>query len=68
MVRVILGNHSSVLEPRQSRDSILYFQAPGGQCLRLTGIDEDLTFYEGAVDGPNVARIKEALGNLAQPV
>lgn len=79
MVRVIFGNHSSVLAPRQSRDSIrrfycevldphLYFQAPGGQCLRLTGIDEDLTFYEGAVDGPNVARIKEALGNLAQPV
>ena len=49
-------------------DPHLYFQAPGGQCLRLTGIDEDLTFYEGAVDGPNVARIKEALGNLARPV
>lgn len=49
-------------------DPHLYFQAPGGQCLRLTGIDEDLSFYEGAVEGPNVAKIKEALGNLAQPV
>jgi hypothetical protein len=34
----------------------------------LTGIDEDLAFYEGAVEGPNVAKIKEALGNLDQPV
>jgi hypothetical protein len=49
-------------------DPHLYFQAPGGQCLRLTGIDEDLAFYEGAVEGPNVAKIKEALGNLDQPV
>ena len=29
-------------------DPHLYFQAPGGQCLRLVGIDEDLSFYEGA--------------------
>lgn len=42
-------------------DPHLYFQAPGGQCLRLVGIGEDLSFYEGAKDGPNVARIKEAL-------
>lgn len=28
-------------------DSHLYFQAPGGQCMRLVGIDEDLSFYEG---------------------
>jgi hypothetical protein len=26
----------------------LYFQAPGGQCLRLVGIDEDLSRYEGS--------------------
>ena len=26
-------------------DPHLYFQAPGGQCLRLVGIDEDLSFY-----------------------
>jgi hypothetical protein len=29
-------------------DPHLYFQAPGGQCLRLVGIGEDLSFYEGA--------------------
>src|SRR5215469_12303976 len=42
-------------------DPHLYFQAPGGQCLRLVGIDEDLSFYEGAGEGPNVAKIKDAL-------
>ena len=42
-------------------DPHLYFQAPGGQCLRLVGIDEDLSFYEGAGEGPNIAKVKEAL-------
>jgi catechol 2,3-dioxygenase-like lactoylglutathione lyase family enzyme len=42
-------------------DPHLYFQAPGGQCMRLVGIDEDLSFYEGAGEGPNVAKVKEAL-------
>jgi hypothetical protein len=42
-------------------DPHLYFQPPGGQVLRLVGIDEDLSFYEGAGDGPDVARVKEAL-------
>jgi hypothetical protein len=42
-------------------DPHLYFQVPGGQCLRLVGIDEDLSFYEGAGEGPNVAKVKEAL-------
>jgi hypothetical protein len=42
-------------------DPHLYFQAPGGQVLRLVGIDEDLSFYEGGGEGPNVAKIKEAL-------
>ena len=42
-------------------DPHLYFQAPGGQCLRLVGIEEDLSFYEGVGEGPNVAKIKEAL-------
>lgn len=42
-------------------DPHLYFQAPGGQCLRLVGIDEDLSSYEGAGAGPDVARIKEAI-------
>jgi hypothetical protein len=47
-------------------DPHLYFQAPGGQCLRLVAIDEDLSFYEGAGDGPNVTRIKEAITGLAE--
>jgi catechol 2,3-dioxygenase-like lactoylglutathione lyase family enzyme len=42
-------------------DSHFYFQAPGGQVLRLVGIDEDLSFYEGAGEGPNVAKVKVAL-------
>lgn len=46
-------------------DPHLYFQAPGGQCLRLVGIDEDLSFYEGAVEGPNVAGVKDALKRMA---
>jgi hypothetical protein len=40
-------------------DPHLYFQAPGGQCLRLVGIDEDLSFYEGVGAGPDVAKVKE---------
>jgi catechol 2,3-dioxygenase-like lactoylglutathione lyase family enzyme len=42
-------------------DPHLYFQAPGGQCLRLVGIGEDLSFYEGSGAGPDVAKIKEAI-------
>ena len=45
-------------------DPHLYFQAPGGQCLRLVGIDEDLSFYEGIGEGSNVARIKEVLTSM----
>jgi len=45
-------------------DPHLYFQAPGGQCLRLVGIDEDLTFYEGAGAGSNVANMKDAVKKL----
>ncbi len=45
-------------------DPHLYFQAPGGQCWRLVGIDEDLSFYEGAVEGPNVAKVKDAIKKL----
>ena len=44
-------------------DPHLYFQAPGGQCWRLAGIDEDLSFYEGAGAGPNVAKVKAAVGS-----
>ena len=46
-------------------DPHLYFQAPGGQCLRLVGIDEDLSFYEGTGEGPDVAKVKEALGRMS---
>ena len=42
-------------------DPHLYFQAPGGQVLRLVGIDEDLSFYEGTGAGPNVKKVKEAV-------
>jgi hypothetical protein len=45
-------------------DPHLYFQAPGGQCLRLVGIDEDLSFYEGTGSGPDVTRVKEAIENI----
>lgn len=43
-------------------DLHLYFQAPGGQCMRLVGIGEELSFYEGRGVGPNVAKVKEVLG------
>jgi hypothetical protein len=46
-------------------DPHLYFQAPGGQCLRLVGIDEDLSFYEGVGEGPDMAKIKRVLGQLS---
>ena len=46
-------------------DPHLYFQAPGGQCLRLVGVDEDLSFYEGAGAGPNVAKVKAAVARKA---
>lgn len=45
-------------------DPHLYFQAPGGQCLRLVGTEEDLSFYEGAGAGPDVAKVKEAVKRL----
>jgi hypothetical protein len=44
-------------------DPHLYFQAPGGQCWRLVGINEDMSFYEGLEAGPNVAKVKEAVGS-----
>lgn len=40
-------------------DPHLYFQAPGGQCWRLVGLGEDLSFYEGTGEGPNVKKVKE---------
>lgn len=45
-------------------DPHLYFQAPGGQCMRLVGTDEDLSFYEGTGAGPDVAKVKNAIANF----
>lgn len=42
-------------------DPHFYFQAPGGQCLKLVGIDEDLSIYEGAGEGSDVEKTKAAL-------
>ena len=42
-------------------DPHLYFQAPGGQCLRLVGLGEDMSFYEGAGAGPDVRKVREAV-------
>jgi len=52
---------SGLVRKLELPDPHLYFQAPGGQCLRLVGIDEDLSFYEGAGAGTDVAKVKEAL-------
>jgi catechol 2,3-dioxygenase-like lactoylglutathione lyase family enzyme len=59
MSRQILA--SGLVRKLELPDPHLYFQAPGGQCLRLVGIDEDLSFYEGAGAGTDVAKVKEAL-------
>ncbi len=55
---------SGLVRKLELPDPHLYFQAPGGQCLRLVGTDEDLSFYEGAVAGPDVAKVKEALKRI----
>lgn len=52
---------SSLVRKLELPDPHLYFQAPGGQCMRLVGIDEDLSFYEGVEAGPDVAKVKAAL-------
>lgn len=52
---------SGLVRKLEAPDPHLYFQAPGRQCLRLVGIDEDLSFYEGAGEGSNVAKMKEAI-------
>ena len=59
MSRKIL--ESGLVRKLEVPDPHLYFQAPGGQCLRLVGIDEDMSFYEGMGAGPNVAQVKEAV-------
>jgi len=52
---------SGLVRKLEVPDPHLYFQAPGGQCLRLVGIGEDLSFYEGSGAGPDVAKVKEAI-------
>ena len=62
--RIILG--SGLVRKLEVPDPHLYFQAPGGQCLRLVGAGEDLSFYEGAGEGPDVAKVKAAINKEAQ--
>jgi catechol 2,3-dioxygenase-like lactoylglutathione lyase family enzyme len=62
MSREILG--SGLVRKLDVPDPHLYFQAPGGQCLRLVGIGEDMSFYEGGGAGPDVAKVKEALKSM----
>ena len=56
---------SGLVRKLEVPDPHLYFQAPGGQCLRLVGLDEDLSFYEGAGAGPDVGKVKDALRRLS---
>ncbi len=39
----------------------LFFQAPGGQCWRLVGINENLSSDEGIGEGSNVEKVKKAV-------
>ena len=55
---------SGLVRKLEVPDPHLYFQAPGGQCLRLVGIDEDMSFYEGGGAGPDVTKVKEALKKM----
>ncbi len=43
-------------------DPHLYFQAPGGQCFRLVGINEDLSVFEGVGDAPTAVMEKTKAG------
>ncbi len=52
---------SGLVRTLEIPDPHLYFQAPGGQCLRLVGTDEDLSFYEGAGAGSDVTKVKAAI-------
>ena len=59
--KIIASGLARVLEVP---DPHLYFQAPGGQCLRLVGTDEDMSFYEGRGAGPDVNEVKEAIKTM----
>lgn len=55
MIRKIV--ESGLVRKLEVPDPHLYFQAPRGQRLRLVGIDEDMSFYEEAGAGPDVAKV-----------
>lgn len=57
---------SGLVRKLEVPDPHLYFQAPGGQCWRLVGLDEDMSFYEGAGAGPDVAMVKDDLDKEAK--
>ena len=59
MTRKIL--ESGLVRKLDMPDPHLYFQGPGGQVMRLVGVDEDLSFYEGAGAEPDVSKVKRAL-------
>jgi catechol 2,3-dioxygenase-like lactoylglutathione lyase family enzyme len=58
---------SGLVRPLEIPDPHLYFQAPGGQCLRLVGADEDLSKYEGVGAGTDVARTRAAIEKDSSP-
>ena len=59
---------SGLVRKRDMPDPHRYVQAPGGQRRRLVGINEDLSFYEGAGEGPNVTNVKETLKKEAMKI
>jgi catechol 2,3-dioxygenase-like lactoylglutathione lyase family enzyme len=58
---------SGLVRELEVPDPHLYFQAPGGQCLRLVGADEDLSRYEGVGAGTDVAETKQAIMGDSSP-
>jgi catechol 2,3-dioxygenase-like lactoylglutathione lyase family enzyme len=48
-------------------DPHLYFQAPGGQVLRLAGINEDLSRYEGTEHGEQFVGTPFKAGTASPP-
>jgi hypothetical protein len=52
---------SGLVRKLELPDSHFYFQAPGGQCFKLVGSDEDLSIYEGAGEGSDVGKMKAAI-------
>jgi hypothetical protein len=57
---------SGLVRKLEMPDPHLYFQAPGGQCFKLVGIDEDLSIYEGVGTGSDVAKTKEVLNRMGR--